>query len=63
MPVQKFLWHWKFTMADVVATTLFSQYGVPRYILTDSGESFTIQSMKHLERLFNVKQLTTSKFR
>ena len=51
------------TIAHAVATSLFSQYGTPRYILTDRGGSFISKLMKHLERLFNVKQLTTSGYR
>ena len=51
------------TIAHAVATTLFSQYGVPRYILTERGGSFIKKLMRNLERLFNVKQLTTSGYR
>ena len=51
------------TIAHAVATTLFSQYGVPRYILTDRGGSFISKIMKHLERLFKVKELITSGYR
>ena len=51
------------TIAHAVSTTLFSQYGAPRYILTDRGGSFISKLMGHLERLFNVKQLTTSGYR
>ena len=50
------------TISHAIATTLFSQYGAPRYILTDRGGSF-ISKLKHLERLFNVKQLTSSGYR
>ena len=51
------------TIAHAVATTLFSRYGAPRYILTDRGRNFISKLMKHIERLFNVKQLTTSEYR
>ena len=51
------------TIAHAVATTLFSQYGAPRAILTDRGGSFVSKLMKKLEGLFNVKQLTTSGYR
>ena len=47
------------TIAHVVATTLFSQYGGPRAILTDRGGSFLSKLMRKLEGLFNVKHLTT----
>ena len=48
------------TIAHVVATVLFSQYGAPRAILTGRGGSFVSELMRKLEKLFNVKQLTTS---
>ena len=51
------------TVAHSVATTLFSLYDAPKYILTDRGGSFISKLMKHMERLLNVKQLTTSGYR
>ena len=48
------------TMSHVVTTTLFSQYGAPRYLLTDRRGSFMSNLMEHPERLLNVKQLSTS---
>ena len=52
------------TIAHAVATNFFSQYGAPRAILTDrGGGSFVSQLMRRLERLFNVRQLTTSGYR
>ena len=55
------------TIAHAVSTNLFSQYGASRAILMDrggggggGGGSFVSQLVRRLERLFNVKQLTTS---
>ena len=50
------------TIAHAVATFLFSQYGAPRYILIDRGGSFVSKLMKHLERLFNVKQIVLTDY-
>ena len=51
------------TIAHAVAPNLFSQYGAPRAMLTVGGGSFIKQLMRRLERLFNVRQLTTSGYR
>ena len=51
------------TVAHAVETHLFSQYGSPRFILTDRGGSFISRLMKKLEGIFKVKQLTTSGYR
>ena len=51
------------TIAHAVSTTLFSEHGIPRAILTDRGESFVSKLMRKLEKLFIVKQLTTSGYR
>ena len=51
------------TIAHVVASVLFSQYGAPWAILTDIGGSSISKLMRKLEKMFNVKQLTTSGYR
>lgn len=51
------------TIAHVVATTLFSQYGAPSAILTDREGSFIGNTVRKLEKLFHGKQLTTSDYR
>ena len=50
------------TITHAVAETFFAHHGAPGYILTDNEGSFISKLMKHLERLFNVKQLTTSAY-
>ncbi|XP_051153829.1 uncharacterized protein LOC127291410 [Leptopilina boulardi] len=51
------------TIAHAVATHLFSQFGAPRCVLTDRGGSFISSLMRKLERIFGVKQITTSGYR
>ncbi|XP_051161523.1 uncharacterized protein LOC127281712 [Leptopilina boulardi] len=51
------------TIAHAVATNLFSLYGAPRCVLTDRGGSFVSSLMRKLEKIFGVKQLTTSGYR
>ena len=48
---------------NAVATDLFLQYGASRAILTDRGGSLESKLMRKLEKLFNVKQLTTPGYR
>ena len=43
------------TIAHVVATVVFSQYGAPRAILTDRGGSFVSKLMRKLEKLIQRK--------
>ena len=42
---------------------LFSQYGAPRFILTDRGESFINNLFRKLSKKFGVKQINTSGYR
>ncbi|XP_051155718.1 uncharacterized protein LOC127278183 [Leptopilina boulardi] len=51
------------TIAQAVATNLFSLYGAPRCVLTDRGGSFISSLMRKLERIFGTKQITTSGYR
>ena len=51
------------TIAYAVAQHLIAQYGTPRCILTDRGGSFVSKLMRKIEKIFGVKQLTTSGYR
>ena len=51
------------TVAHAIAQHLIAQYGTPRCILRDRGESFISRLMRKLGKIFGVKQLTTSGYR
>ena len=48
------------TVAHAIIKHIFSQYGAPRAILTDRGESFINNLLRKMSRIFGVKQIHTS---
>lgn len=51
------------TSAHAIAIHHISQFGAPRCILTDRGGSFASKLLWQLEKIFGIKQLTTSEYR
>ena len=51
------------TVAHAISKHLFSQFGAPRAILTDRGESFINNLLRNLLKIFGIKQITTSGYR